>query len=234
MYTLTDKSQFQARAIKLGKHKLATVHLELMDWITKQYGVQALDFYCETRATSKGSPQQLVHVILDTVEDVKKMQANRADNKVIAERFLKYFKSADSNSITDPLKSTDLSPDSYRDESNPFPEIIVTYRPLKGPDDKIIQAMLDDEQRAVLKTFESVWTMSMAVVFYYTNAQVKENLTNGISARIIEALGQVAEKYGFNPGSSYRYGYNGGSSYRFDSKEAFDRDYESNWYYYWK
>ena len=83
MYTLTDKSQFQAGAIKQGKYKLATVHLELMDWITKQFGVCALDFYCETRATSKGLPQQLVHVILDTVEDVKKMQANRADNKVI-------------------------------------------------------------------------------------------------------------------------------------------------------
>ena len=66
--------------------------------------------------------------------------------------------------------------------------------------------------------------MSMAVVFYYTDAQVKENLSNGISARINEALVEVAEKYGFD----------GGSSYRFDSKETFDRDYESNWYYYYK
>jgi hypothetical protein len=93
---------------------------------------------------------------------------------------------------------------------------------------------LDDDQRAILKTFESVWTMSQAVVFYYTDAQVKENLINGTSARIIEALGQVAEKYGFEPGTSYNYGFNRGSSYRFDSKESFDRDYESNWYYYWK
>lgn len=220
MYTLTDQSQFQASAIKQGKHKLATVHMELMDWITKQFDVRALDFCCETRKTSKGFSQQLVHVILDTLEDVKKMQTNRANSTLIIERFLRYFQSAgSSNPITDPLKNTDLS-----FETNPFPEIVVTYRPLKGLDKKMVEEMLDDEKRAILKTFESVWTISQSVVFYYTDAQVKETLTNGISTKINEALGQVAEKYGFD----------GGSSYRFDSKEAFDRDYESNWYYYWK
>ncbi len=220
MYTLTDQSQFQAQAIKQGKHKLATVHLELMDWITNQFGVRTLDFCCETRKTSKGSPQQLVHVTLDTLEDVKKMQINRIDNILITERFLKYFKSADSNnSIQDPLKST-----VFPIETHPFPEIIVTYRPLQQLDRKIVEEMLDDEIRAILKTFESVWTISQSVVFYYTDAQVKENLTNGTSAKITELLGQADEKYGFKRGYPYR----------FDSKESFDRDYESNWYYYWK
>ena len=87
-----------------------------------------------------------------------------------------------------------------------------------------MEKMLDDERRAILKTFESVWTISQSVVFYYTDAQVKENLANGTSARINEALGQPAVKYEFERGSSYH----------FDSKESFDRDYESNWYYYWK
>jgi len=219
MYTLTDKSQFQAKAIKQGNHKLAPVHLELMDWMTKQFGVRALDFCCEARVNQKGTPQQLVHVILETVEEVKQMQANRAEHAIIAEQFLKYFQSADSNNHTDSLKSTIFSP-----ETNPLPEVIVTYRPLKELDRKMLQEMLDDEERAVLKTFESVWSMSMAVVFYYTDAQVKENKTNGTSAKVNEALQQAAKKYGFDSDSSYR----------FDSKETFDRDYESNWYYYWK
>ena len=130
MHTLTDKSQLQALDILRGEHKLAPVHQELIDWITKQFGVHALDFYCETKAASKGLPKQLVHVILETVEDVKKMQAHRADNEAIAERFLNYFKSAHSpDTIADPLKSTDLFPDSYRDETNPFHKIVITYRP---------------------------------------------------------------------------------------------------------
>ena len=229
MHTLTDKSQFQVWAIKKGNHKLAPVYQEIMDWITIQFGVRALDFFCETRKTSKGLPQQLVHVILETVDDVKRMYAHHADNAAIAERFLNYFKSAHSpDTIADPLKSTDLSPDSYRDETNPFPEIIVTYRPFKELEKKILEEileeMLEDEKRAVLKTFESVWSMSMSVVFYYTDAQVKENEMNGTSAKVNEALQLAAKKYGFDPGSPYR----------FDSKEIFDRDYKSDWYYYWK
>jgi hypothetical protein len=220
MYTLTDKSQFQAWAIKQGKHKLATVHREIMDWITKQFGVRALDFSCETRETSKGSAQQLVHVILETAEDVKQMQGNRAANTMIAERFLQYFKSADlDNAIPDPLKNN-----VFPLETNPFPEIIVTYRPVKELDGEILKEMREDEKRAILETFESVWTISLTVVFYYTDAQVKENMTNGISTKICEELEQADKKYEFNPGYPYR----------FDSKESFDRDYSGNWYYFWK
>jgi len=227
MDTLTDKSQFQAGAILQGTHKLAAVYQEIMDWITKQFGVRALDFFCETRQASKGLPQQRVHVILETVEDVKQMQANRDNNTVVAEQFLKYFKSADSHNATpDPLKS-----DVFPVETNPFPKIVVTYRPLKGLTLKPLQEMMDDEKRAVLKTFESVWTISQAVVFYYTDAQVKENLTNGTSKAITEALRQVAEKYGFD--RIFPYSFDSKEIF-FDSKESFDRDFKGEWHYYWR
>jgi hypothetical protein len=220
MYTPADKSQVQARAIKQGKYKLAAVHGKITDWITKQFGVHALDFSCETRETSKGSPQQLIHVIVETGEDVKKIQADRANNLKIAERFLQYFKSTNPGDLMlDALKA-----DVFAFETNPHPEIIVTCRPLKELDKNVIQEIREDEQRAVLKTFECVWTISMAVVFYYTDSQIKENLANGISAKINEELARVDTKYGIDRGTAYR----------FDSKETFDRDYESNWYYYWK
>ena len=56
MYSLTDKSQFQALAIQQDKHKLAAVHQEIIDWITEQFGMRVLDFCCEKRETSKGVP----------------------------------------------------------------------------------------------------------------------------------------------------------------------------------
>jgi hypothetical protein len=226
MDTLTDKSQFQAWTIKQGTYKLANVQLEIMEWITKQFGVNALDFCCETRKTSKGPPQQLIHVILETVDDVKRMQADHAGKTMITERFSEYFKSTDPNNSFDPLKS-----DVFPVETSPFPEIIVTYRPLKELSVKLLQEMMDEEKRAVLKTFESVWTMSMAVVFYYTDAQVKENLANGTSSRINEALKQVAEKYGFDRISPSSFD---SKEIFFDSKESFDRDYEGQWHYYWR
>ncbi|CAN5560484.1 hypothetical protein BH10BAC4_BH10BAC4_06340 [soil metagenome] len=220
MYTLTDKCQFQAQAIRQGRHKLAMVDLEIIDWITKQTGVAALDFSCETRETSTGSTQQLVHVILQSVEDVKMMQTDRTNAKVITERFLKYFQSADSNKpITDPLKGN-----VFPFQTTPFPEIVVTYRPLKQIARDILEEMLKDERRAILKKFETVWVLSQSVVFYHTDEQINENLTSGTSAKINEELEQVDKKYEFN--QSY--------PYRFDSKESFDRDYEGKWHSYWK
>jgi hypothetical protein len=220
MSTLADKSQLQASAIMRGKHKLAGIHQEILDSYTKQFGVRALDFYCERREASKGS-SQMVHVILESVDDVKKIQAHRAEKGLIAEQFLKCFKSAaTNNSTSDPLKS-----DVFPGDTNPFPEIIVTYRPLTEVDRKIVNEMLDADVRTLLKTFESVWTMSMSVIFYYTDAQIKENQTNGTSTKVLDDMEQLYKKYEFDFDRN---------SYRFDSKEIFDRDYESKWHYYWK
>jgi hypothetical protein len=109
-------------------------------------------------------------------------------------------------------------------ETDPYPEIIVTYRFLKELNREIVKEMRDEEKRNILKTFESVWTISQTVVFYYTDVQMKENMTNGSSIKISEALDQVDKKYGSD----------GSSPYRFDSKESFDRDYNGQWHYYWK
>ena len=215
MYTLSDKSQVQASAIKSGTRTLAAPDQELVSWISNQFDVNALDFSCETRKTAKHS-QQLVHVILERPDDAKKMQADGAGALAITERFLKYLKS---DSSGDPLKRDVLA-----NELLSLSNIIVTYRPLQEPDGKILEEMIDDERRAVLNVFEDVWVLSQTVVFYYTDAQVKENRENGTSAKITRALYDAERTFGFVKISEFR----------FDSKESFDRDYESNWYYYWK
>jgi hypothetical protein len=220
MYTLTDRLQLQACNIKEGQHQLTAAHQAIVDWISKQFDVTALDFCCERRETTKGLPQQLVHVIVETVDNVKKMQADRASSKLVAERFQAYFKSPDAgHHPTDPTKSN-----VFPAGTNPFPEVVVTYRPLKALTEKLIQEMRNDDKFTILKAFESVWTLSQSVVFYYTDAQIKENQASGISAKISALLNQVERKYGSKTDTPYY----------FDSKESFDRDYESKWHYYWK
>lgn len=215
MYTLTDKSQVQASAIKSGRHKLAPGDQEVLDWISGQFGVKALDFSCETRRTTE-HPQQLVHVILEGPDEVKKMQADRTGCLSIADRFLGYFKSA---SPLDPLKRDVLTIETLSTS-----DIIVTYRPFKEPSRGVWEEIFADEKRAVLKTYQDAWVLSQTVVFYFTDAQIKENDANGTSAQITQALHSVERMFGLVKLSEYR----------FDSKETFDRDYQSNWYYYWK
>jgi len=186
MYTPGDKSQFIALAIKRGRHKPDAADKEILDWITDQFDVRVLHFFRETRGQ-----QQLIHLIFDTPEDVKKLQSNHASSKAIAEKF-------------------------------PFPEVIITYRPLKELSDEVLREMRTDDERAILKKFESVWTMSQNIIFYFNDKQLIENQANGTSDTILEELKKVDDQYGFS------------QEFRFDSKEVFDRDYESNWYYYWK
>jgi hypothetical protein len=218
MYTTADKCQVQAWLIKEGRHQQATIYREIMEWISAEFGVRALDFFCETRQKSKGSAQQLVHIILEDVEEVKQMQSDRSASASVIERFQTYFKSADSHNGLDVVKS-----DVFPLDTTPFPRTVVTYRPL-DVSSNALNKMMDEEQRAILKTYETVWTISMNVIFYYTVEQVKENLANGTSKRIIEELAMVTRKYGFEPGSPYR----------FDSKEVFDEDAKGDWYLYWK
>lgn len=191
MYKPSDRSQFLAYAVKCGTQKLAPEQQEIIDWITTHFEVCPLNFFSETKDGSR----HVVHFILETPGDVKKMQDNHAATRSIAERL-----------------------------SKSFPGAIVTYRPFKLPDPKVVQEMLSGEIRSTLKNFESVWTISQNVIFYYTDEQVRQNLSNGTSAKINEDLAMVMEKYGFDRGSAYN----------FDSKETFDRHYQSDWYHYWK
>jgi hypothetical protein len=220
MYTLSDQLQFQANAINEGRHQLASEVRSIIDWINKQFGVRALDFSCETKSVPNGNSRQLVHLIMRSVDDVKLLQSNREGSVLIAERFLTYFKSIGTQEkTTDQLKKDVLSFDRA-----PFPQIVVTYRPLQDVETKVLQEMLDAETSEILKSFESVWTISQRVIFFYTDAQKKENVANGISVKLTEALDKAAERYGLKHNAPYY----------FDSKETFDRDYESKWHYYWK
>lgn len=142
MFTLSDQSQLQASAIKKGNYKLAGAHQEIIGWITKQFGVKALDFSFERREASPAS-QQLIHIIVETAEDVQHMQANREHTNVITERFRKYLQSPEaSNHQHDPLKRSVFPIDTQ-------PPIIVTWRPLKEVKPDIQKEIIETGKRDI-------------------------------------------------------------------------------------
>lgn len=219
MHHLSEKSQFQAFCIQQGRHRLANGHQELMDWISKEFGVRALDFSCETKGNANGNSKQLIHLILETPADLKRIQADRTAQEMITARFVKYLNSADAQGTTDPLKR-----DIFPIEMQPTAALVVTYRPLKKFDEAVLKELLEDEKRAILQKFECVWTMSQSVIFFYTDAQLQENQLNGLAAKISEELLKAERKCASEHNSVFS----------FDSKESFDRDYEGKWHYYWK
>lgn len=220
MNALSDHVQFQTQAIKLGAFQLDRPAQEFIDWISKELDVLALNFCTEMRTPANGSQQQLVHLILDKAEDVQRIQSDHSRRAAIQDRFLLYIQSSPTKiPLNDPLKQN-----IFPLETHPFPTIVLTCRPFQEVNSAAVKAMYEEEKDAFLKTSESVWTISVDVVFYFTDAQIQENLENGVSAQIAARLSEIAQKYGFSPPSSYQ----------FDSKESFDRDHQGNWHHYWQ
>ncbi|WP_133259575.1 hypothetical protein [Pseudochryseolinea flava] len=225
MYNTTDKSYRQARAIKAGTYRLPLVYQDFVDWLSRQFNVSVLDFACETKETSKGLKQQLLYVIVERVSDAARLESDRGNDIRIAHEFVSYFSSLDAEARTiDPLKSN-----VFALNTDPYPEVIIAYRPLEEIEKKIVDEKIKSECHAVIRKYGEVWTMSDNVIFFYTDQQVMENQINGEAKKLLQEILSIMKKYD-------EFGYFGthSLSFRFDSKESFDRDFQGNWYYYWK
>jgi hypothetical protein len=230
MYNATDPSYIQARAIKKDLHQLLPAHKELIDWVSRKFGVSILDFICETKQTSAGYKQQVLILIPETEAEAQKLEPYACQQAIVA-HFMPFFLSADpALKKSDVLKSDVFSPD-----SKPFPETIVGYHSLERVALKEAAKKAREEDPVVFEKYKDlVWTSNFPAeqyryIFYYTDAQLKANRDNGINKAILNDLLSVLKKHD-------EFGYFGLHSLfvYFDSKETFERDYSGNWYYYYK
>lgn len=230
MYNPTDPSYKQAREIKTGKHKLHPVHQQLIDWVSKQFHVHALDFQTHTIETPAGYQQQMLFIILETIAECERME--KTNYQELTKKFIDYFTSSDQAlKKMDPLKSkVGLF------ETRPFPEIIIGFHALESIELKVAKPKVKLDDLFTLKKYKdqisgtSTFNGGMSwIVFYYTDAQVKENRTNGISAEIEAELLQQLKKHDafnyFGPHSVF---------VQFDSKETYDRDFNGQDYMYYR
>lgn len=225
MYNSTDKSYKRARAIKKGEFKLAPIHQEFVDRASKLLSINVLDFELETKETHKGYKQQVVGLIIDRIEDSERLRNNVSIQQVIAQRFIAYM-----SSTSEKERSSDtLKKDVWPLTINPYPEILVFFYPLERVEKSLAEIKIKDEWVKTLETFPEFWTLSQDVIFLQTDEQLQNCKAIGLEDKLINAYLQLIKKHD-------EFGYLGAHSVslRFDSKESFDRNYNGNWYYYWK
>lgn len=225
MYNAKDKSHIRARAIKKGEYKLNPVHQEFVDWASNLLGVRVLDFELETKETSRGYKQQIVAIIVERIEEEERLEKDYGKQQVIAQRYLAYLSSTPEIARrTDPLKK-----DAWPISINPYPEILVFFYPLERVEKSIAETNIKAEWEKTLATFPEFWTLSQDVIFLHTNEQCANRASSGLEARLTEAYLKLIKQHD-------EFGYLGAHSisFRFDTKESFDKNYDGNWYYYWK
>lgn len=223
MYNASDKSYLQTRAIKRGQHKLIPTHQQLVDWIKDTLNINVLDFTCETKETSAGYRQQMLFIIIETFSDEKKVSTQENED-LIREKFMEYF------TLNDPvIRNFDpLKKDIFPLTNGSFPETLICFRPLEEIELKIAKEKVRKDLTFIEKYKEHVWRYDIETVFYYTDAQVKENRQNGISQAIENELLENYKKY-----DEFNYFGSHSIAIVFDSKETFDRDFEGkDWVYY--
>jgi hypothetical protein len=225
MYSAKDKSHQRARAIKKGEYKLNPAHQQFVDWASDLLGTKVLDFELETKETSKGYKQQIVAIIVERIADEERLEKDYGKQQVIAQRYITYLSSTpEIVRRTDPLKK-----DAWPITINPYPEILVFFYPLERVEKSIAETNIKADWEKTLTTFPEFWTLSQDVIFLHTNEQCANRASSGLEAKLTEAYLKLIKRYD-------EFGYLGvhSISFRFDTKESFDKNYDGNWYYYWK
>jgi len=216
MYSANDASYLRARALKKGEAKLALSHQEMVDWLSNQFEVRALDFKFETKNISPTLHQQVIGIILETVADSIQIDS-RENRMLIIERFIAYLKTTDLKTEQDVLKQ-----DAWPFPSDPSPEIILAFHPLEALEWRVAWDCISAEIITVKNQFDFIYTILVnnisQTIFFYKDEQLTE--TN--KAATLNALLMLLKKHD-------EFGYFGLASFSnttyFDSQENLDKNY---------
>lgn len=223
MYHPSNPSYIQARAIKKGELKLPGIHQEMVDWISKEFNVKALDFSYDTKTISASYREQVVIVALETIADCKKIDTRENEAKIKAQVITR-LQNFNPDGEADPLKK-----DAWPSNSQPVPHVLVDFRPLEAIEWYVAWSKAEKEMGSLKKQFDFVWSIdagsSHQIIFFFKGSEV----TDPNCDAVLNALLVILKKYD-------EFGYFGLHSFstlRFDTKENFDTNYGGQaWIYY--
>lgn len=218
LITSSDKEYKATKRIKQGRVQLAAPFDELAAWISEKWGVTVLNVVYEGR-NDLHAPR--IQVILEHHDDAESFRDgynfDEKKQNAIATQFLEI--------IT-------RRPDHGYDVDGLF-VVFSAFAPIakEEADTRITKSEIDGLKRQIANP--DLWEISRCfghVTFmFYTDAQAEEYAANGMkneyANKYFELLKQHDE-FGYLSEDEY--------SVQFDSKQNFDDNYQSNWYYYYK
>lgn len=225
MYSPTDRTYKSTKKIIAGDKKLSPELIELQGWIKSDLGLNVLAIFFRTPGKKDG-PQ--LHIILETLKEYNAVCDSYGYNakiqEKISDRFLEILKVTNHQPLPLPFCGKLNGKNLWICYSN-FNTIAI---------EEAVGKVSSKDLRRLIKERErnNVWTIQGfgfgLVVMYNSDQDVHQNKKNGISKDISEDLKKLIMPHD-------EYGYCAtGLDISFDSKENFDNNYESNWYYYFK
>jgi hypothetical protein len=233
MIVSTDPDYLDTKLVKQGVKKLDPIFQELADWIYQKLDTPVLNVYYDKIDTDKDRPR--LSIIFEYYPNVEKFRdrVGNYDTKkqnLIANQFRKILKSKSipNRSFFDRLfkKSQAAHFDTDR-----LLVIFTAFEPLAREEvnNKILQVELDTLKKEL--TSKNIWEIyrefATTTYFFYTDKQIEDYKADGTTQVMTQQYFDILKKY-----DEFEYIKPNTYFLIFDSKENFDKNFESNWFYY--
>ena len=218
MLSSGDKEYIDSKAIKKGLKKLDSPFYELAKWIENKFGVKPLNIVYDILEHNK---QPRLQVIFEKYKDNISF---KAENNL--------FPNADSQLIIQNAFRDLIQEDTKYSADNLY-VIFSTFELIakEEANGKITNQKLE-KLKEDLKSYQ-IWEIrrnfSTGIFFFYTDEQLNKNDNNETKNKFKSEYLKLIKNY-----DEFGYINEVNFSIKLDSKENFDKNYQSNWFYYYK
>ncbi len=230
----SDKDYKVTKSIKLGKRVLESPFYELAQWIKSKFDVVVLNVYYDT---IKPENRPRLNIVFEFQNDNTKFNNghlgcyNEEKQKIIANKFNELVRHSGVKEKKWYQRTLNSSDNRFNTKN-----IWVTFSSFESiakqevggkileTDIKKLKEKLNDMNIWEISNFSGYLTL-----FFYTDDQVLKSNHTDIAQRLREEYYEIIRQY-----NEFNYFTKDNLQISFDSKENFDKNYESNWFYYYK
>ena len=235
MIVSTDPDYLDTKLIKQGVKKLGPIFQELADWIKQKFDTPVLNIYYDKIDTDKDRPRlSIIFEFYQSVENFRDRIGNYDTEKqnLIVDQFRQISKNkslSDGNLFYRLFKT----PQAFKFDTTRLLVIFIAFEPIAREEvnHKIQQGEIDKLKQEL--TSKHVWEIyrefATTTYFFYTDKQIEEYKKDGTAETMRQQYFELLKKYD-------EFDYIKPNTYflTFDSKENFDKNFESNWFWYSK
>lgn len=220
MITPIDEDYKHTKRIKRGEITIESPLRELADWISTKYLVQVLNIYCDTINREK-LPR--LNVVTESEQDAGKFREGpfgnyREDRQMeVGDQYFKLMSQHNEHRLTDKRLLVIFT------AFEPIARIEANQQVSSRQISQFKKKLANPELWEIRNFFDSI------TFFFYTDDQANASELIGLRELYSAEYARLVEPY-----DEFGYLKKRAVPAYFDSKQNFDTNYESSWYYYYK
>ncbi|WP_066503209.1 hypothetical protein [Abyssisolibacter fermentans] len=235
MITTNDYSYKDKKLVKQGKKKMDSTLMKLADWIYNKYCVKVLNICYEKVGVAANSQRPRLEIVFEFKEEAEKFRSQENINydPIKQEEIKCKFIEINNAKKSKVLINFFAKNNKYKYDMIDLFVIFSAFEPIARSDAN--NRVTREEISELKNKYQdySLWEISKffsaTTFFFYTDYEVELHKADGLIDDLKMDYLKVLKKY-----DEFDYINFGNFSIMLDSKENFDKNYDSNWYYYYK